>query len=309
MKNEIQFASFNIDDFMIGHPLPVSIFVYIDFKFITYRHKNVELDKNDFDRLTQRKIKQLFIKQAEIKIFQEWSNKFKEEQKSNLSPKIQEVREDAHRKYFDIFNSNHPDKVVQKTLNVSKNLVLEIMKNPFNHRKLNTLQTYSKGTVDHSVNVSVLATYLGMQIGYTHQLILQHLGQGALLHDIGKSLISFSDNESKESIEKKLAVHPLLGRQLLEKEDQVPEEVLKIVEQHHENFDGSGFPNRLKRQEIYDLARIVAIANAFDELVGNGTGTLQDRHKFAIRTLDDKLYRKFDPVKLEKCLKILKLGI
>ena len=53
----------------------------------------------------------------------------------------------------------------------------------------------------------------------------------------------------------------------------------------------------------------MAIANTFDEAVGNGKGTLVQRQKAAIKQLDEVLYRRFDPVKLEKALKILKLGI
>ena len=82
-----------------------------------------------------------------------------------------------------------------------------------------------------------------------------------------------------------------------------------IVAQHHECHDGSGFPKKLRGSAIYDLARIVSIANVFDELVGDGQGTLIERQKVAIRQLDEFLYKKFDPQKLEKTLKILRMGI
>jgi HD-GYP domain-containing protein (c-di-GMP phosphodiesterase class II) len=85
--------------------------------------------------------------------------------------------------------------------------------------------------------------------------------------------------------------------------------VKMIVAQHHEAYDGTGFPKKLRGGVIYDLARIVSIANVFDELVADGQGNLVERQRAAVKQLDGTMYKKFDPQKLEKALKILKLGI
>ena len=106
-----------------------------------------------------------------------------------------------------------------------------------------------------------------------------------------------------------MQVHPAYGLQMLEAQSRVPNEVKMIVAQHHEYNDGTGFPKKLRGSAIYDLARIVGIANVFDELVSDGTGTLLERQRAAIHQLDQVLYKKFDPQKLEKSLKILKMGV
>jgi HD-GYP domain-containing protein (c-di-GMP phosphodiesterase class II) len=82
-----------------------------------------------------------------------------------------------------------------------------------------------------------------------------------------------------------------------------------IVAQHHEYDDGTGYPKKLRGKGIYDLARIVCIANVFDELVGEGSGTLVERQRSAIQQLDKILFKKFDPEKLSKAIKIFKLGV
>jgi putative nucleotidyltransferase with HDIG domain len=308
--DKIQYNSCDLDEIQVGEPLPVSIYVHLNLKFITYRAKGDCFDRNDYDRFMQKKVRDLFIKRDDYPAFSAWSQKFKEEEKENvILPNIQLVKADAHRKMMDIFHSKHPDKIVAQSIEVSKKLVLEVMKDPLVYHKINSLQSYSKGTVDHCVNVAVLSTYLGMKMGYSHHIILKHLGTGALLHDLGKGSIQTEDSDSPSMIEEKMKAHPLVGRKILEKNDDMPEEVLKIVEQHHECFDGSGYPHKIKGNNIYDLARIVAIANSFDELVGNGKGTLQQRQTYALGQLEYVICKKFDPSKLEKCLKILKLGI
>src|SRR6185437_14972324 len=169
------------DDIRVGETLPASVYIFIDFRFITFRAEGDTIDRNAYDRLEFKKVKTLFISEKDRAVFDDWVKKQKA-----LAPEppplpaanknFAKVREDIHRKTMDIFQSQHPDKVVAQTLTASKKLVNEVMKIPFAVQSLSQLQTFSKGTVDHSVNVSVLGVYLAMQMGYSHQVILQHVG-------------------------------------------------------------------------------------------------------------------------------------
>jgi putative nucleotidyltransferase with HDIG domain len=313
-----QFVSVNIEQIMVGEPLPANVYIYIDFRFITFRAEEDTINKDAYDRLEFKKVRNLFILDKDAAKFNQWAAKWqmlRENEAKTVPPlsaetkNFQAVREDVHRKTMDIFQSTHPDKIVSQTIAASKKLVVEVMKFPYAVKTLAQLQGYSKGTVDHSVNVSVLSVYLAMQMGYSHALILQHVGMGGLLHDIGKPKVEINEMDTPAEIEAKLKEHPATGLKLLETQQKVPNEVKMIVEQHHECHDGSGFPKKLRGSAIYDLARIVCIANVFDELVGDGQGTLMERQKAAIRQLDEQLYKKFDPQKLEKTLKILRLGV
>src|SRR6185295_1770394 len=121
-------------------------------------------------------------------------------------------------------------------ISASKRLVNEVMAAPLAVKSLSQLQGYSKGTVDHSVNVSVLSVYLALQMGYSHALILQHIGLGALLHDIGKTKVPYQENDSKEEIERKDKEHPGLGLQLIDVQSKVSNEARMIIAQHHESW-------------------------------------------------------------------------
>jgi putative nucleotidyltransferase with HDIG domain len=307
-----QFISVSIEDIIVGEPLPVTLYIYIDFRFITFRADGDIFDRQTFDRLQFKRVKNLFIQSESKDKFFEWTQKKSQTlvpKEKPISKAFSKAREDVHRKTLDIFQSAHPDKIIQKTVEASKKLVLEVMKVPYAIQNLSQLQTYSRGTVDHSVNVSILSVYLAMQMGYTHHVILQHVGMGGLLHDIGKTKIPMSESDSKDEIQAKMQEHPTKGVEILEGHESVPKEVKMIIAQHHEHFDGSGFPKRLRGGQIYDLARIVAIANAFDELVGDAQGSLKDRQKIALQELESRSSKQFDPTKLQKVLKILRMGI
>lgn len=308
-----QFISVALTDIIVGEELPASVYIYLDFRFITLRAAGDRIDRTTFDRLQFKKVKTLFIQEADRDRFFAWA----QNQIAGLSPQPAEpppsallkVREDTYRRTLDIFQANHPDKMVQKTVTASKKLVYEVMKVPYALQSLSILQTYSRGTVDHSVNVSVLSVYLAMHMGYTHNVILQHVGMGGLLHDIGKTLIPINDSDSTQDIEEKMTDHPLLGVKVLEAQTSVPKEVKMIIAQHHEHYDGSGYPKGLRGGQVYDLARIVSIANAFDEYVGKTQGSLAERQRQALTMLEDDESSRFDPNKLNKALKILKFGV
>lgn len=309
-----QYISYDIEGILVGETLPGTLYLYLDFRFITFRAVGDTVDRNAYDRLLARNIRQLFILEQDRPKFEEWKKtRSKEEQTraptSDAERALNEVREDTNRKMLDIFHSEHPNKIVAQSLTASKKLVSEVMKLPYTTRPISQLQTYSRGTVDHSINVSILSVYLAMQMGYTHAVILQHVGAGALLHDIGKPKVPVSEADPKELQAEKLKQHPSLATLMLEGLTTVPNEVKLIISQHHECHDGSGFPKGLRGSAIYDLTRIVSIANTFDELVADGAGSLVERQRKAVQELDQNLSSKFDPQKLDKALKILKLGL
>ncbi|MGK5084740.1 HD domain-containing phosphohydrolase [Bdellovibrionota bacterium FG-1] len=307
-----QFVSWGLDDILVGEPLPGTIYIYIDFRFITYRAQEDTIDRSAFERLELKKVRSLFIQEKDRPGFENWVKQRKQEKAPPLSAENQQfavVRQEVHEKTIGIFQAQHPDKIVAQTIDASKKLVDEVMKFPYAMQTMAQLQTYSRTVVDHSVNVSVLSTYLAMQMGYSHKIILQHIGMGGLLHDIGKTKIKIDDVDDQVGADEKMKAHPELGLKIFENDPKIPNEVKMIIGQHHEGYDGTGYPKGLRGSQTYDLARIVAIANVFDGLVANGKGPMIERQKNAIHQLDQVDYRKFDPQKLEKILKILKMGV
>jgi len=129
----------------------------------------------------------------------------------------------------------------------------------------------------HSVNVCVLSTLIGIHLGY-NMLRLKEIGIGAILHDIGKVKIlgdkKIVEERKKigdlpEYIEK---MHPKVGYDFLSQHN-VCGAVSKVaVLMHHEKIDGSGYPLGLKNEEIHEVAMLVSICNAFDNMISGHNG-------------------------------------
>jgi putative nucleotidyltransferase with HDIG domain len=299
-----------------GERIPAPLYLHLEGRYVQYRGKGQIIDRTTFDRMEIKNFQHFFILESDEQEFEIWSTQFQIEAAQAMisahegpGEGIRARRQEAQRKIADIFHSFHAEESISQVLETSTQLVDELTKQPFTSKPLAELQTLSRGTADHSVNVSVLSVYLAVNMGYSHMIILKHLAAGALLHDIGKIEALRVEESNVAEYEKKLHEHPTLGEAMVSKMENVSREVKMIVAQHHEFHDGTGYPNALHGNQIYDLARIVAIANVFDGLVSEGKGPLAERQRNALTQLDGPMAHQFNPMKLKKIVKILSLGI
>ncbi|MBI3543962.1 MAG: HD domain-containing protein [Deltaproteobacteria bacterium] len=295
-------------------PLPGSVYLCLRHKMIRYRNGGDTLDADSFNKLVYNHVKYVFIEEPDRDAFNAW---FVEGENSEaaaisqaFSPETQEIVMQVatqRRAMMDIFENPKDDKAVKEAVEVSKKLVTEFLRKPFAINNISALQKHSKGAVDHSVNVSVLSVFLGLRMGYTHQIILENLAMGGLFHDIGKMLVETSDEGMTDENDPAMQQHPKLGQELLEKSSEVANEVRMIVAQHHEFLDGSGYPNGLKGLAVYDLARLVAIANIYDNLITKSKlEGMKERQVEAVDILERDYADRLDAKKLEKVVKILR---
>lgn len=120
----------------------------------------------------------------------------------------------------------------------------------------------------HALNVTLLSLMLARALK-APPAALRAVGLGALFHDIGKFGIPDRITRATGPLTRPemalLQTHPTAGIELAQKME-LPPEVVQIITQHHEMVDGSGFPKKLKGNEISLPARIVAVVNAYDNL-------------------------------------------
>jgi HD-GYP domain-containing protein (c-di-GMP phosphodiesterase class II) len=127
----------------------------------------------------------------------------------------------------------------------------------------------SASLYDHSINVSLMSMVLGRRLGLDKGR-LQSLGMGALLHDLGMAQISpeILNKTSELTKEEKVEIerHPRLGHQALSLAKNMPYDALNIVLNHHERYDGKGYPTGLAGSNIPMLARLVRVVDVYDAM-------------------------------------------
>lgn len=134
------------------------------------------------------------------------------------------------------------------------------------------IRTFDDYTFAHSVNVAVFSLIMGISLGYD-QLKLRNLGVGALLHDVGKTKLPLQvlNKEGKLTDQEFTVVqeHSEKGFSIIKDSQELSILAAHVAYQHHEKFDGSGYPRKLKGCQISEFARIVAIADVYDALTAN----------------------------------------
>jgi putative two-component system response regulator len=159
------------------------------------------------------------------------------------------------------------------------------------------LETRDTDTHGHSERVVNFSLRLGREMGL-EAAQLRSLEFGSLLHDIGKigipdAILRKPTRLTDEEWEK-MRQHPELGGRIL-CGIKFLEGAARVVRQHHEKWDGSGYPLGLRAEEIDLNARIFAVADAFDAIISNRVYRAGKSYELAVAELDRCAGQHFDP--------------
>jgi HD-GYP domain-containing protein (c-di-GMP phosphodiesterase class II) len=161
-------------------------------------------------------------------------------------------------------------------------------------------------TKQHSSRVAEFALQIGKEIGCSHAE-LDLLNFSGHLHDIGKIGIRDSillkpgplTEEEYEVIKK----HPVIGSNIIGHLGLMSEEQ-KIIHHHHERWDGSGYPDGLKAEEIPFLSRILALADVYDAMASDRAYRKRIPDKIIIETIAENVGTQFDEKVVHSFIKV-----
>jgi len=163
------------------------------------------------------------------------------------------------------------------------------------------LETRDSETHGHSERVVTYSLRLGKEYGLPSEK-MKALEFGSLLHDIGKIGVpdSILRKPGKLTEEEwvKMREHPVHGQQIL-RGIEFLEGAARVVSQHHEKWDGSGYPLGLREEDVDVCARIFAVADAFDAITSDRVYRRGKSYQEAAQELDDWAGRQFDPKVVE----------
>jgi putative nucleotidyltransferase with HDIG domain len=129
------------------------------------------------------------------------------------------------------------------------------------------IRSHNEELFHHSLNVSILSVIVGIELQFS-QNRLKDLAVAALLHDMGKVL----DEDEKQ--------HLVVGRRILRENKRVGRRILDAISQHHERWDGQGFPEGLAGEDICREARILQVTNVFDLMSANSRYPVEEVIQF-----------------------------
>lgn len=196
-----------------------------------------------------------------------------------------------------------------KPIALVNDMILKIMKSTNSLIICKRFCLFDNATFVHSVNVSLLTILIAREMGYKEKCV-REIAWGAFLHDFGKLMVPDSILNKPGKLTKNeydlIKKHPEYGMKLIEPL-RLSVNIRMAIAQHHERWDGTGYPLGLKGEEIHPHAQIVAVADTFDALISDRPyrkGMALDQ---AIEIIEEGKGKDFSPKIAEHLLKLLAL--
>lgn len=214
--------------------------------------------KEYIDRIMDLGILEVYIKEEETSV-------------SEIAILNENVKNSVNEKVKDILERHtyHNNEELAQLSNTADNIITNILEEEKVVEKIFDIKERSTDIYEHSINICALAILTALKMGLDKEKI-HDIGMGCLLHDIGLRYITvdydrrdFNDMIYLEVTEYKK--HPVLGYSSLKDETWLSDLCKYIILYHHERLDGTGYP--LKNREMPLECRIVAVCDAFDEMI------------------------------------------
>ncbi|SHH17084.1 HD domain-containing phosphohydrolase [Thermosipho atlanticus] len=173
------------------------------------------------------------------------------------------------------------------------------------------LEAKDKYTQGHSLRVAQWSKIVARELDLSENE-QKKIYIAGLLHDIGKVgveeyiLLKKAPLTSQEI--EKIREHPVLGVKILEPAN-VPKEIIKAVLYHHENYDGSGYPEGISGEKIPVLARIIRVVDSYDAMISDRPYRKAFSKEWAIEELKRCSGKQFDPSIVDIVVRLIKRGI
>jgi putative nucleotidyltransferase with HDIG domain len=213
---------------------------------------------------------------------------------------IRTVWDETYKLLEDIFERTRNGSAYDKKviLDGVDNLLVEVSKDV--NGALSEVTILHKGKYLHNlgVNVSILAMATGFALGFGKEK-LTPLGVGGLLHDIGMVRVPSYIIEKEGALTpdeyNRVKTHTVYGYRVVLNEIGFENEIADIVMQHHEMYDGSGYPRKLKGKGISEYARIVAVCDVFAAMIKKRSYREEQLSYYAMKNILSGTNRKYDP--------------
>jgi len=265
--------------------LPFSLYYYMpkNERIILYKRKNTALEPAHLERFKNGNVTDLYILRTESKVFVQYSvSKLKNVLKTTPPTlRREELKKEVRNLFADFFDPEALNEdQAQGALNNCRKVVGEFINelnpnNPDLFQQILNLAAHNKTSYNHALNVSTYLSLFTLAVGLD---TVDAAAIGGLLHDIGLAMlpsgVGSKQYKSLSAEDQSVYEAHVAEGALLLKNKKIPasEQVLAIMSEHHENFDGSGYPNGLKGEEIHVLARICHIADDLDYLTSTHEG-------------------------------------
>ena len=288
-------------DTIVGCDLYIENHINEEIRYVLYCSGKNVIKSDKIEDLQKNQIKRLFIRKEDQKIYLKY---VESSLKHIINDDGVDIKERAHIVYdvaknimSDVFEDPRSGEHVERSKSWVSNTIDLIIRSKGSFSGMMGMISYDYYTYTHSVNVSVLgllfAKYLGIDGGEMHVF-----GTGLLLHDVGKTEIDPQIINKKERLNDEefasIKMHVEIGADILKHTGGIDSTSFFPIMQHHEKYNGKGYPNGLKGDAIHKYGKISGIIDVYDALTTKRTYSDARKPFAALKIMNEEMKGSFD---------------
>jgi putative nucleotidyltransferase with HDIG domain len=310
LGGDAEYCSIPINLYVIGTPITFDLYFYYQRQYVLFKSKGNQWTAEDSQKVKSGSFKGLFGKFKTTKDHHDYlHSKMKEimnkpdvavERKAKVLAEISTPILDG------LFKSHDSSEMIASAAELAQSCMIYVSER-------GSLPELFKAAGDslsehsHALFTSAYSIALGRKMGVHDQAQTFALGLGGLLHDIGKVKIDRQILEKPNELDDQewliIRQHPEMGEQILYHRQAVPALTRRIVLEHHERFNGKGYPRGIR--SIHTFSKIVSVVDCFNALTRNRPWAPAMPPYEALKFMLNQMRTEFDPDVLQQFISML----
>ncbi len=263
----------DINSILKNHATDFNLYIMYEDNYVLFKSSDLAFTEKHKEKLLTKKLKLYIANEDKVKYL-----KYVKKNLKNLFDNKAISIEEKTKYYYDtskvlisqIFDGTDTEDLSDNVKTLSNSALNILNSSGYNLKNILSIMDFEYSTYTHSINVLMLSSSFFKTLGIMKDKA-ESFARGALLHDIGKSKVDKKillkpgklDQFEWEIIRK----HPEYGVEIMQKYGNEIDSVgFNIIRHHHEKFNGEGYPDKLKGNDIPVEAQIVSICDVFDAL-------------------------------------------
>lgn len=277
-SDDDQFTSIKIDEFYSSKAVLFDVFVKLKSnRYIKILHAGDQFTKDRIDKYkNEKKVEYLHFKNCDRRKYIQYHNYLAKKMINTeiipASSKMKMLQNTASKFAEEVFTEGVKPQIVDQGKMVCENIYSMVEKQKDLYKLLRGYQEFDPNAYTHAFLTSMFTTCIIKQFDWQSKVTIETTALACLFHDIGKmklprELLELRPIEMNDEELDLYKTHPELGVEIIEGNRMINNSVKQIILQHHENYDGTGFPSARKGSKILTLSNILCLANDFVHVI------------------------------------------
>jgi HD-GYP domain-containing protein (c-di-GMP phosphodiesterase class II) len=310
LGGESEYCSIPLNLYVIGTPITFDLYFYYQRQYVLFRSKGSQWTAEDSQKVKSGGFQGLFGKFKTTKDHHDYlHSKMKEilSQPNVATDRKAKVLAEVSAPILEgLFKSHDSSEMIASAAELAQSCMVYVSER-------GSLPELFKAASDslsehaHALFTSAYSIALGRKMGVQDQAQTFALGLGGLLHDIGKVKIDHQILEKPDELDDQewliVRQHPEMGEQILYHRQAVPALTRRIVLEHHERFNGRGYPRGIRN--IHTFSKIVSVVDCFNSLTRNRPWAPAMPPYEALKFMLNQMRSEFDPEVMQQFISML----